>query len=78
MGTTQPRTPESQIPETPSVNWYGGEMPTHGNASRVTAIPKFEGLRKWRRLPPTGAWKTNFEHVATADAKTIGIMRALG
>ena len=70
---------QSQTPEMPSVNWYGGEMPTHGKSSSVSEMPRFDGLMKCRVPPPgTGARSTNFDPIATAVAKTIGSRRAFG
>ena len=35
---------QSTGPLTFSVKWYGGAMLAHGNSSRITAMPKFDGF----------------------------------
>src|ERR1035441_166647 len=52
-------------------------MPTQGNSSRVTLMPKFEGLKKWRVRDPAPTQKIAFEPMAAALAKAMGQRRSL-
>src|SRR6185295_9471219 len=61
-----------------SENMYGGARPTAGRATRVTEIPRFDGLKKWRVRPSTATRKTYFEAIAAAVAKQTGRSRRFG
>ena len=65
-GTTQSAGPVSR-----SVNWYGGAIAAHGNSSRITTMPRFDGFMKCRSRPRTGARSTHLPPTATMTPKII-------